>query len=182
MASPALAFAALVGGAVVLDYGVKNAKTAFSGNPAASTSAGTTAAVGSAQGVSGNAQSVMSYLTANGFTPVAAAGITGNLQQESGINPAQSGGGLAQWIGARWTALVSFASGKGLSPNSMQAQLEYLVNELHTQYPSTVTQLNAATTPAQAATIVSTQYERPSLPMLQNRIDYAQSAYAGYKG
>ena len=50
---------------------------------------------------------VVRYLESQGFAPFGAAGIEGNLQQESGLTPTESdgagGGGLAQWK-ASWYA------------------------------------------------------------------------------
>ena len=37
---------------------------------------------------------VVRYLESQGFSPFGAAGIEGNLQQESGLNPAETGGGV----------------------------------------------------------------------------------------
>lgn len=122
--------------------------------------------------------SYRNYLQSQGLSKVAAAGVVGNLWQESGGNPKEPGGGLAQWIGARWTALLAFAHTHGLSPDSSEAQLAYLVNDLRGPYSSLLSQLNAATTPGQAATLFSNLYERPSDPQLENRVNYAQQAYA----
>lgn len=136
----------------------------------------------SAAGVGSSAGSIVDYLVSRGLTPVAAAGVVGNLQQESSLNPKEAGGGLAQWIGSRWTALVSFAGGLGVSPDSADAQLQFLMHELASSYPGTLAAINQASTPEQAATIFSEQYERPGTPMLANRQSYAQAAYkaAGY--
>jgi hypothetical protein len=121
---------------------------------------------------------VRDYLQSRGLSKVAASGVVGNIWQESSGDPNAPGGGLVQWIGSRWTALVAFAQLQGLSPNSESAQLQYLVHELFTQYPGLVNQINSASSPAEAATLVSQQYERPSTPMLSNRINYANQAFA----
>jgi hypothetical protein len=110
----------------------------------------------------------MSYLQAAGLTRTAAAGVVGNLQQESGLNPNESGGGLAQWQAPR-----------GPSDWSLAGQLAYLVSDLKGPYASLLAQLNQASTPAQAATLFSDNYERPGIPMIGNRINYANQAYAG---
>ena len=119
------------------------------------------------------------YLQGEGYTKQAAAGIVGNLQQESSLNPGAPGGGLAQWIGSRWTALVAFAGQVGLSPHSAEGQFAFLTHEIDTSYPGLKAQLNAASTPGEAATIFSNVYERPGIPALPNRIAYANAAYNG---
>lgn len=148
----------------------------FKGSSAATAAPSTTSADTGAPS-SATAPLIMSYLERNGFSAVAAAGVVGNLQQESNLNPQASGGGLGQWIGERWTALVSYVQGLGLDPNSAEGQLAFLVHEVTTQYPAMLAQMNAASTPAEAATIFSEQYERPGLPMLSNRQNYAEQAY-----
>ncbi|MFN8126463.1 MAG: phage tail tip lysozyme [Candidatus Nanopelagicales bacterium] len=83
---------------------------------------------------------VWSILIRNGFSPQAAAGILGNLQQESGIDPTvtQSGGpgmGLAQWsAGGRWdngpNSLLSYASAHHLDPWDARTQTEFMIYEM----------------------------------------------------
>ena len=120
---------------------------------------------------SASAGDIMTYLEQNGLTKTAAAGVVGNLQQESSLNPAAAGGGLAQWQAPR-----------GPTDTSLGGQLSYLVTDLRTNYTGLLAQLNAATTPGQAATLFSNQYERPGNPQLQNRINYANAAYTGGGG
>ena len=114
------------------------------------------------------ATSIRDYLVSQGLTKTAAAGVVGNLQQESSLNPNAPGGGLAQWQPPR-----------GPTDWSLSGQLKYLVNDLKTSYSGLLSQMNAAATPGQAATLFCDQYERPGMPMLQNRIAYADAAYAG---
>jgi hypothetical protein len=69
---------------------------------------------------------------------VQAAGIVGNLLQESSVNPASvqadgPGRGIAQWSsGARWNGLVRFARARHASPLALDTQLEFLWHELTT--------------------------------------------------
>jgi hypothetical protein len=58
--------------------------------------------------------SIMSHLSSMGYSPNAAAGIIGNFQQESGLNPSSIGdggtsGGLGQWHTGRFAGLQAFA-------------------------------------------------------------------------
>ena len=102
---------------------------------------------------------VVRYLESQGFSAFGAAGIVGNLQQESTLNPLESGGGLAQWGGSRYADMVAWVAGRSMSPSSMAGQLEYLVFEIRSRYPHLVSQLNSATSPGEAATMFETTYE-----------------------
>ena len=78
--------------------------------PAAASAARRGEPIGQAppQAIFGNDQASFDYFVGKGLTPFQAAGIVGNLDQESGVNPTavQSGGpgrGVAQWsVGGRW--------------------------------------------------------------------------------
>jgi hypothetical protein len=86
------------------------------------------------------ARHVWDTLRCNGFTEQASAGILGNLQQESGIDPTtvQSGGpgmGLAQWSrGGRWDngpqSLLAFAAARGLDPWDAATQTRFMIYEM----------------------------------------------------
>ena len=106
---------------------------------------------------------VVRYLESQGFAPFGAAGIEGNLQQESGLNPTESdgagGGGLAQWKASWYQPMSAWATGHGLSPTSMAGQLEYLAFDVRSSYPQLVSELNSATSPQEAATMFETTYE-----------------------
>jgi hypothetical protein len=98
-----------------------------------------------------------------GVNDVGAAGVMGNMSQESSMNPQESGGGLMQWIGSRWTGLVNYAKGRGLDPNSAAAQVGWFGQELKAGDEGITLQgLNSQLTPAAAADYVSNKYERPA--------------------
>src|SRR6185312_11660983 len=92
-----------------------------------------------------NEQTAFNYFVNKGMTKIRAAGIIGNLDQESGMDPTikQYGGGpgrgIAQWsVGGRWDTysqdnVVWYAANKdgGLSRWSLQAQLDFIWYELH---------------------------------------------------
>lgn len=109
---------------------------------------------------------VYSYLTSQGLSPLAASAVEANLEQESGVNPnavnKSSGAyGLAQWLGARKTALYNYASSRGLSPSSLQAQLGYLWQEISSGSEGvSPASLNAETNLAQATNDFSNKFER----------------------
>jgi hypothetical protein len=109
---------------------------------------------------------IVHYLISQGFTANAAAGVVGNLEQESGLNPSESdgagGGGLAQW-GAGWYQQMSaYATAHGLPPTSSAGQLMYLVFDLHGPYAWLLEKMNAAGDPSTAAFMFETGYERCS--------------------
>lgn len=106
-----------------------------------------------------SATAAVQYFESQGISDDGAAGIVGNLQQESNLNPATPGGGLAQWGGGRWTAMVVYVTSQGLDPESMDGQLMFIVYDLRTKYAGLLTQLNAATDPGTAATMFETTYE-----------------------
>jgi len=190
----ALAFFAIAGGVILMVAGVTGSTiaSAAKGTPdhakVVDVSAGSEPAAASPTGSAGKAgsgpagQVAWDYLTKQGLTPAQAAGVIGNLQQESGLDPHAPGGGLAQWIGGRWDELVRFASRQGADPNSAPLQVEYLWHELTTSERGALLALKRATTPRQAARVFSEQYERPGEPMLGNRERYADEALARYGG
>lgn len=114
-----------------------------------------------------NKQSAFSYLVAKGYSPSAAAGIVGNLVQESGVNPVVNPGdsgtahGIAQWRGDRYTGLIDFAKNNNASANELNTQLDYLDNELRGKYGSTFEKVMSAKTPEDAAAAFALGYERP---------------------
>ena len=107
---------------------------------ACTTGTGTRDTSGPPSSSGSQAKLVWDTLLAHGLTPEAAAGILGNLQQESGIDPTtiQNGGpgmGLAQWSrGGRWdsgsNSLLSFAAVRGLDPWNAATQVQFMLWEM----------------------------------------------------
>lgn len=109
---------------------------------------------------------IYSYLRNQGLNASAASGVMGNLEVESGFNPGITNGigafGLAQWLGGRKSALISYANSRGLSPSSLQAQLGYLWQEISSGSEGvTPASLNAAGSPQAAAALFDNNFERP---------------------
>ena len=82
-----------------------------------------------------NENIVWDYLLDAGYSKVQAAGIIGNMWQESGVNPSRNesngiGFGLVQWSFGRRQQLESYASSRGKSASDIYVQLEFLVKEL----------------------------------------------------
>jgi hypothetical protein len=76
-----------------------------------------------------------SYLTSQGYSPVQAAAIAGNIQQESSGNPSalnqgEGAYGLIQWRLDRRKALEDFAKSRGTSPADPYAQLDFIGHEM----------------------------------------------------
>jgi peptidoglycan hydrolase-like protein with peptidoglycan-binding domain len=80
---------------------------------------------------------VISFFVSKGLTPEQSAAITGNLYQESNLNPStlnnRSGAfGLAQWYKTRFDGLKEFMSNKNMELSNPIGQLEYIWRELQT--------------------------------------------------
>jgi len=85
---------------------------------------------------SGNSQKVYNTLTSMGWTPQAAAGVIGNLMQESSVNPTshQGGGGpgrgIMQWTESeRWASLKKWAGKR--DPWALDTQVQYMLKEMN---------------------------------------------------
>lgn len=98
-----------------------------------------------------NAQAIWDFLTKAGFNENAAAGILGNIEQESGGNPAAPGGGLIQILSGN----AGFTSSTALA-----AQMESIITYIKAN--GSISDINAhASTPEAAALYFSSSYERP---------------------
>lgn len=154
-----------------------------------------------------NKAKAMSYLTGIGFSGAVAAGIVGNLMQESGpdIDPKTINGthtGIAQWDnGDRFAQLQAYATSSGKDPYELETQLEWIGIELgidgsssttgHGRESSSYDSLKAITgsdakAVEEAAAIFVNQYERsgeaPGHPGYDNRIKYALEVFEEFGG
>ena len=112
------------------------------------------------------ALSVTKKLIDMGWSPQQAAGITGSLQQESGLNPAavnpKSGAyGIGQWLSKDRIANFKSVMGKELVGSTLDEQLAFQQWELNNTEKRSGDMLKAAKTAADAAAIHSLQFERP---------------------
>lgn len=112
-----------------------------------------------------NYAEIVSFLVAHGYTGNAAAGIAGNIYQESHGDPEAVGSGGGGLIG--WTPLPGGLV-TGNPSADLQAQLEAILtyNQGWAQY---IPALNSASSPAAAADIYVTDFERASIPAASNR-------------
>jgi hypothetical protein len=134
-----------------------------------------------------NDKTACDYFVANGLTAFQAAGIVGNLDQESGVDPTavQAGGpgrGIAQWsVGGRWDTdandnAVAFASQRGQSVWSLQLQLDFIWYELTTVPGYGLAALRTATNVTDATVAFERDFEGCGQCDEAQRIAYAQAA------
>ena len=143
-------------------------------------------------------KAVWTFLIGAGYSPEMAAGIMGNLKQESGMDPTrlQSGGGpgrgIAQWTNGdqRHKGLLELAASKGVDWTDLQTQLEFLHMELQGKAPydnytytlikqryggwESFSQISDVKKGADA---FEDCFERAGIPMMENRYKYAQQYY-----
>jgi hypothetical protein len=112
-----------------------------------------------------NYATIVTFLVAHGYSDNAAAGIAGNIYQESHGDPESEGDGGGGLIG--WTPLPAGLV-TGNPSADLQAQLEEILmfNEQWSQY---LPALNGASTPAAAADIYVTDFERAGAPVAGTR-------------
>ena len=82
-----------------------------------------------------NGQDLYNGLLARGYSPVQAAALAGNMEQESRFNPtaynkAEGAEGLVQWRGDRLARLQQFASSKGTDWRDPNTQLDFIGYEM----------------------------------------------------
>ena len=131
----------------------------------ASTGHGTLTCSGTGGMLPSNYAAIVAFLTAHGYTGIAAAGIAGNIYQESAGNPESVGSGGGGLIG--WTPLPSgFVTGN--PPADLQTQLAAILT-FNQQWSQYIPALNAATNAAEAADIYVNYFERPGTPAAGNR-------------
>lgn len=145
-----------------------------------------------------NAQEIMNQLTSRGWTKNAVAGMLGNMQTESTINPGvweslspnvNNGYGLVQWTPA--TKLISWAESEDLDYTSGDAQLQRIDWEVAnnqqwiatSQYPMSFQEFKVSTlTPEYLAQVFIRNYERPRYPNQPIRSTQARYWYDNLEG
>ena len=122
--------------------------------------------------VPANARQIWDYLRAHGLSANAAAGILGNIEQESGGNPG-AGSYPGSWGLIQWTPATAW----GVPDKaSVSAQLPYILKYI--EKVGSIADINAhAHTPQQAALWFSQHYERPN-PAAANNSNRMASAVA----
>jgi len=143
-----------------------------------------------------SAKLVWAALKDQGLTDEAAAGVLGNLQQESNIDPTtvQNGGpgmGLAQWSrGGRWdtgpNSLLVYASTQGLDPWAAKTQTDFMIWEMDRAWGGFDLAVFKAMTDVAAATVYFHDvFERSADSaafVATIRVGFAQGWYAELAG
>ncbi len=141
----------------------------------------------------GSDKTAFDFFLAKGLTPIQCAGIIGNLDQESGMDPtiSQIGGGpgrgIAQWsAGERWDTtpnanVVWYAGVQGESKYALDLQLGFIWWEL-TNEGYGFSQLQAATTVEDAVAAFQDHYEICGQCDSSNRIAHGYEALQEFGG
>ena len=112
-----------------------------------------------------NVTAIVSFLLANGYSDNAAAGIAGNMYQESKGDPESQGMGGGGLIG--FTPLpAGYVTGNPAT--DLQTQLSAVLT-YNQGWASYLPALNAAASPADAASIYVTDFERAGIPAASTR-------------
>lgn len=164
---------------------------------AGATSAGCTVDVGANFSGNENAEIAFNFFVSQGFTPIQAAGIIGNLMRESHVNPKanQSGGpgmGIAQWSeNERWQTLLTWANKEKKDPLKLETQLQFIMYEFNNGYEQVMANVKKATT-IEDATLqfmgpipvsgggAGGGYENPGIPAYDERVAFAKDAHEKY--
>jgi hypothetical protein len=144
-----------------------------------------------------NDHAAYTYFVNKGLTNFQAAGVVGNLDQESGVDPTihqNNGGvgrGIAQWsTGARWDTtpndnVKDFATQKGQSMTSLTLQFDFMWYELTTFPDYGLADLKASKTLEAATQVVEDKFEgcvyaNFSVCALPSRINFANGIFKAY--
>ena len=132
------------------------------------------------------------FFISKGLTSDQAAGVVGNLMQESSVSltSLQYGGGpgrgIAQWsVGGRWDHdhndnLIAYASGHGASPWALTTQLDFIWYELQTFSGYGLAKLEAAGDVSSATVAFQDLFEGCGTCAQSTRISYAKQVLALY--
>jgi len=139
----------------------------------------------------GNDEPAYDFFVGKGLTNFQAAGIVGNLDEESGLDPSavESGGpgrGIAQWpVGGRWDTtpddnVVAYAAEQNESATSLTLQLEFIWYELQTYPDYGLAALRASTDVTAATVAFETDFEGCGSCDEASRVSYAEDVLAAY--
>lgn len=154
---------------------------------------------------SNNAQRAFNYFLARGFSAEQAAGILGNLEQESGIMPMRvqgsgvilskaikvdgvTGYGIAQWTYiTRQQELVKFSQATGRPVYSLTLQLDFIMEEMQKRFPGleqrlkSIRETNAI---GDSAFLFHKEYEASadSYAQILERVESGKKIFTRYSG
>ena len=146
---------------------------------------------GSEASLSNNGRTAFNFFVSKGLSDVQAAGVVGNLMQESSVIPTAvefgggPGRGIAQWsIGGRFNtgarSLSAYAASTGGSKWSLTTQLNFIWYELSTVGGFGLPELRAANTIGAAVYAFQAKYEVCGTCAQTKRLQYANQALADY--
>lgn len=137
-------------------------------------------------------QTIWNTLIDKGFSAYAAAGIMGNMMQESGLRPGafqnhvkpdgpdiildgSTGYGLCQWTTlSRQQGLLQYANSLGTQPNDIQAQIGWMMEEMG---PDNINAINQQNSVEDATVYFHNSFEGSADTDLSPRINYANKAF-----
>jgi predicted nucleotidyltransferase len=135
-----------------------------------------------------NPNQVISFFVSKGLTPEHSAAITGNLYQESNLNPSsinkRSGAfGIAQWYKDRYVKLKQFMENKGLEISNPMGQLEFIWEELQTTERKAFSEFKSADNLRDMVRVFAKKYERMGVfeANMRKRIKYSEQFLNQYK-
>jgi len=146
------------------------------------------------QDLSSNEHAAFDYFVARGLSKRQAAGIVGNLIQESSVNPKAiefgggPGRGIAQWsVGGRWNAshhdnVTWYAAAHKESRWALHTQLAFTWYELHSVGGYGLTALRKTTTIRGATVTFERDFEKCGTCDQTKRIKYATQVYNAFAG
>lgn len=147
-----------------------------------------------------NAEIAWNFFRSKGCSEETTAGILGNLQQESGLNPESeqsSGGpgrGIAQWTvnGGRYNNLLKMAEDMGMEWTDIRVQLEFIWWEMKEGETTCIRIMEQRygglegfmylMNVRKACDAFEACYERAGKPMMEKRYKYAEAFYEQYAG
>ena len=142
-------------------------------------------------------KAIWKFFRDNGFSEEATAGIMGNMQAESGIDPTrlQVGGpakGIVQWEGGRFTNMVNYAQSKGRDWTDLMSQLEFVLMEMkdsrvtfwksNAKYCNNIEEFKKLKNVQQATHDFEEAFERAGVKALEKRYQYASYYYKAFSG
>ena len=145
------------------------------------------------QALTSNERTAFQFFVNKGLTKTQAAGVIGNLMQESNVmpgavEPGGAGRGIAQWsAGGRWNAdhddnVFWYASTHGGTAGSLTTQLDFIWYELETFPGYGLGRLRASNTITSATLAFQTDFEACGKCEQSTRIRYAENALSEYGG
>lgn len=144
-------------------------------------SSGSDGATGGQVSGKGNRAKVWNMLMGQGFSQAAAAGIIGNLMQESGVDPNsnQGGGGpgrgIMQWtVNERWASMQSWAKKRNMNTRDLDTQVQWMLKEMKDY--GVLKKMKGMNDVERATLYFENTMERAGVPNMDARYKYAREA------